>query len=1096
MALTKGESGRGEGGAGGAASSQQDTIEESIAAKETLPLPEDAPNPNLGDADTLDAAQAVMCAQERRQPAGPVEVSPEHYEVIGELARGGIGVIRRAHDHRTGRDVAIKELLVPSRRAQLRFEREARITAQLQHPSIVPVYEVGHWPDGSLFYAMKIVAGRPLDEVVSEALDADARLALVPRILPAVEAIAYAHEHGVIHRDLKPANILLGKYGETVVIDWGLAARISSSSEEQVGFITQEGYVIGTPSYMSPEQATGASVDARTDVYALGALLYHALSGQAPYVGKSAEEVLDGLLAGPPMALSERAPSTPPDLVSIVEKAMARCTSDRYADAGELARDLEAFTTGRLVSAYSYTSWELVVRFVRKNRALTAAVVALLLFALVGVGAIVSANRVSERQRLRAEAAERLALVEERTAHERLAHVHWRAAVWRLQRGEHLKAEVLAAGALVEQDEAQAIARRLGDPEPASAASAAGPRGNWATAKALRYASRVRTLEGHEDWLYGLLPSPDGRFLVSTSADRRGVIWDTRNAKAHRVLEGHRGTVFQAALRRDGRQLATSSYDGTVRLWTFPEGEYERALAPPASRLYGLCYAPNGALFIAAPGAITVFDPRSGEQTARIEVPMSTPWQLRCPTDQSWGVLGGAGEEVLLLDLESKSVPRRFVTGGASVRCAALTPDGQKVLAMDRRGVLCRFDRETGAEEQRVDLRSECRALVTSPDGRWIAIGGEEILIVDAATFRLVTRLHGHRLHVAALAFDRAGRALFSGGRDGRVVEWQINDDAAGFAVLTPSTSEVDTVRVSPDGRWLASAGDDPIVRVWELPAAVPARAFEGHREPVRALRFLDNKRLISSGLDQTLRTWDLGREEVAAPIALPSSGDELSVSPDGTQVAIGSKNGDVLLYNLGNGDRHVIEKVHDARAWWVGFEPQGEWLASASFAGEIVVIDPRGGRVTRRWSGHVDRIYDASWRPDGGELTTGDLDGWIRGWDTASGENIREWRVLEGEEVLSLAWSADASRILVTTTAGARVYRPEGTLIFRLDLGGRTRSADWTEDGRIIFAADGRLYVLPYDEEAWSGPPTSMLRDAERASGIRLESLVGVGSP
>ncbi|MFT5356281.1 MAG: serine/threonine protein kinase [Polyangiales bacterium] len=194
-------------------------------------------------------------------------VDPSHYVIGNDVARGGMGVVRQARDTRTGRLVAVKELLSePRPQRRRRFVREARITAQLQHPSIVPVYEVGQWPDGRPFFAMKLVGGRPFDVVVDEASDPEARLALVPRILPAVEAIAYAHQKGVIHRDLKPANVLLGEFGETIVIDWGLAKGIGEADELSEGSsidtldtldaanedvaLTREGAVMGTPAYM------------------------------------------------------------------------------------------------------------------------------------------------------------------------------------------------------------------------------------------------------------------------------------------------------------------------------------------------------------------------------------------------------------------------------------------------------------------------------------------------------------------------------------------------------------------------------------------------------------------------------------------------------------------------------------------------------------------------------------------------------------------------------------------------------------------------------------------------------------------------------
>ena len=158
-------------------------------------------------------------------------VDRDHYADGAEIARGGMGRISLARDRRLGRRVAIKELLSRSETFTLRFEREARITARLQHPNIIHVYEAGRWPTGEPFYAMNLVTGRPLDELIAEAKTVDERLALVANVVDVVDALAYAHGEGVIHRDLKPSNVLVGEFGETVVIDWGLAKDLHTSDE-------------------------------------------------------------------------------------------------------------------------------------------------------------------------------------------------------------------------------------------------------------------------------------------------------------------------------------------------------------------------------------------------------------------------------------------------------------------------------------------------------------------------------------------------------------------------------------------------------------------------------------------------------------------------------------------------------------------------------------------------------------------------------------------------------------------------------------------------------------------------------------------------
>ena len=338
-----------------------------------------------------------------------VEIERRHYSFGGEIARGGMGRVLRARDRRLGREVAVKELLDASPSARARFEREARITARLQHPAIVNIYEAGVFAGSEPFYAMKLVTGETFEHVIQRTPVAQ-RLGLLPTVLAIADALAYAHARSVIHRDLKPHNILVGEFGETVVIDWGLAKDLSASDsdDETSGSEhrrdeseTIEGSVMGTPSYMPPEQAAGASVDARADVYAIGAILYKALSGSSPYVGKSSHEILESVLRAGPRPLGEIVPEVPQDLHTIVDKAMAREPADRYPTARELAEDLRRFTTGQLVASHRYTTWQLVKRWARRRRGSLA--VAAILLVVLAVTSIYSVRRiVAERDEARA----------------------------------------------------------------------------------------------------------------------------------------------------------------------------------------------------------------------------------------------------------------------------------------------------------------------------------------------------------------------------------------------------------------------------------------------------------------------------------------------------------------------------------------------------------------------------------------------------------------------------------------------------------------------------------------------------------------------
>ncbi|HEU0031644.1 MAG TPA: protein kinase [Kofleriaceae bacterium] len=329
-----------------------------------------------GDVETLPADGDVAPRPDAELPI----VDPSCYELGEELARGGFGRLIRARDRRLDREVAIKQLRATNAQLETRFRLEARLTARLSHPAIVPVHEVGRWPSGEPFYAMKLVSGRSLRAVLDATPALVDRLALVPAIAELADAVGYAHREGVVHRDLKPSNLMLDDGGHAYVVDWGLAKDRRDDDAPLPDMpasadLTAAGSVLGTPPYLAPEQARGEPVDATADVYALGTLLYELIAGIAPYTGEPAA-MLAAIASAPPPRLVDRQPSAPRELVAIVERAMARQPRDRYPHAGELADELRRFGRGELVRAYRYTAAHRAARWLRRHRGLAIASVA------------------------------------------------------------------------------------------------------------------------------------------------------------------------------------------------------------------------------------------------------------------------------------------------------------------------------------------------------------------------------------------------------------------------------------------------------------------------------------------------------------------------------------------------------------------------------------------------------------------------------------------------------------------------------------------------------------------------------------------------
>lgn len=307
------------------------------------------------------------------------DLSATRYRLLEKHAQGGMGTIYLAEDTQLQRTVALKVLHVPDASGEwsARLLREARVIAQLEHPSIVPVHDVGTLPDGRVFYVMKFVQGQRLDQFARSASTLPNRLRIFQKVC---EAVAFAHAGGVIHRDLKPENIMVGAFGEVQVMDWGLAKIVTAGesgkmpvgSKHQFGDAgrpvapegahpTQHGTVLGTPAYMAPEQQRGEvdDIDQRTDVYALGAILRFLLYGPVPEAGNAHKP-------GARLLQSAGGGKIPKSLAAIVATAMAASKEQRYATALALAQDIERFLNGLSVSSYKESLFEIVWRWLRR----------------------------------------------------------------------------------------------------------------------------------------------------------------------------------------------------------------------------------------------------------------------------------------------------------------------------------------------------------------------------------------------------------------------------------------------------------------------------------------------------------------------------------------------------------------------------------------------------------------------------------------------------------------------------------------------------------------------------------------------------------
>ncbi|HEU0034000.1 MAG TPA: protein kinase [Kofleriaceae bacterium] len=733
-------------------------------------------------------------------------IDPALYSIGPEIARGGMGRILAARDRKLRRDVVIK-VLRGDKLAAARFEREALITARLQHPSIVRVYDAGLL-DGEPFYVMEHVRGQSFDRVVAAADDARARLALLPHVIAIADALAYAHSEGVIHRDLKPANVLVGSFGETVVLDWGLAKDLRADEPDSLqpgqprsrrapsvptagaSDLTVEGAVMGTPSYMPPEQARGEPADERSDVYAIGAILYYLLAGSAPVSG---ERALADASAGAITPLRERAPDAPPELVTIVEHAMAFAPAERYATARELADDLRAFAAGKLVARHQYSTGQLIRRWIRRHRAPVA--VASAAIGVLGVLLVVGIRGLSE-ERDRADAAAA-------RANAALVQVQDESDDLVLHQAERALASdpsqtIAWLGRLSPRGMTRPKARELADhaAERGTAFELVGPRDD---------VEHVVVADSH----------------IAYSASDDGHVWRWRLATWRGVDLGagaaaHAGQIEGLALSPDGFWLASAGTDRVVRLWDLFKDE-NRALTGHTGAVRGVMFSPDGNTLASC-----------GEDGAL--------WL--------WTVRTGEGH-VALRDSHG-------------LRALAWSSDGTRLWTGTQDGRVLELDVATGKPGPTLrPHQEEVRVLALSPDGTRLASGGEDgAVAVWRLDDRKPTRIGTHADVVRDLVWSPDSTRLVSAGGDTNVT---VHDLAAGTAVvLAGNTSGVKDLALSADGAWVAAAGLDGKARIWPLAGGAP-RTLVGHRASVKAVGFTpDGQSLVSGSEDDRVRLWPL----------------------------------------------------------------------------------------------------------------------------------------------------------------------------------------------------------------------------------------------
>lgn len=961
------------------------------------------------------------------------------YELLKVLGEGGMGIVYNARQTSIDRNVALKMIkgaAAKNDKQQAKFLAEAVVTGDLDHPNIVPIYDVGRNDAGALFYSMKMVQGTPWDKAIGQKSLTE-NLDILMRV---ADAVAFAHARGVVHRDLKPENTMLGGYGEVLVMDWGLAH--PSKDFRKAASITETSSMGGTPAYMAPEMATGPleKITHLADVYLLGAMLYEILTGKPPHTGKNAMKCLMAA------ARNEITPTEKTgELIDIALKAMATDPAERFQSVQALQaaiRDYQSHSESILLStraeddlaeaqksdeyqAYSKALFGFEEAFELwdgNHRAKTGVRTAQLAYANCAqrkgdfdLGLSLLDDAFDDHRALKTQL---LAAKQEREARKsRLAALRKMAA--------GLAVAVFATVTVAffwisyEADKARK-AEKVAQSQKAAAIEA---RSKAEEAQKLEAAAKIEAVASRD-----------------LAEEKRKEAVEAQKLEAQAKLEA----VAARDLAEEKRK----------------EAEEARKLEEIAKR------KEEYEAYIAQIGLAAAKIDENAFESARVLLEGCRP-ELR---NWEWG---------RLMHLCSQSM--RSINAKAPLDAMALSPVDNRCASGGWDGTARIWDLESGGLLQ--ELRHGglyVHSVAFSPDGRWLATGSDDpagfVQLWDLQSSQRIAVLKGHDDAVLSVAFSHDGRRLVTSSYDKTARVWDL-EERREIRVLKGHTWWVWQATFSPDDHRIATASQDGTALVWNVETGEHSPAFTGHSGPVYCVAFADEGRsVVTGGYDRRLLVWnpetlkpyvfrnlEQGASVKTAPEYRELGGHStsircLNVSSDGRLLLSGSQDNTLRLWDFTTGGVIQTFRGHDSWIRGIAFGRDGRTLVSASQDATIRTWSIAGYAELRsiqgrELDGHADAVLAAAFSPDQKLVVTASRDRTARTWDAATGSTQQTFT--EGHSFLaSSARFYDHGRKLVTAAVDntARLWDvATGTESARLDRSGRAAAVAVSQDDRWI---------------------------------------------